>query len=145
MIEAAQKVSAAHLKRNAYLYVRQSTPQAGLGTCRKHGAPVCTAPAGSRIGWPTEQIVVIDSDLGQSGAYAADRDGFQKLVAEVSLGHVGLVLGLEVSRLARKLCGVAPSAGVMRLLRYAHPRRGRHLQPRAVQRSPAARVEGHDE
>ena len=53
------------------------------------------------LGWPAEQIVVIDSDLGQSGAYAADRDGFQKLVAEVSLGRAGLVLGLEVSRLAR--------------------------------------------
>jgi len=54
-----------------------------------------------RLGWSEEQIVVIDTDLGQSGASAADRAGFQQLVTEVSLGRAGLVLGLEVSRLAR--------------------------------------------
>ena len=53
-----------------------------------------------RLGWAEEQIVVIDTDLGQSGASAADRVGFQRLVTEVSLGRAGLVLGLEVSRLA---------------------------------------------
>jgi len=53
------------------------------------------------LGWPDERIVVIDQDLGHSGASTADRLGFQRLVAEVGLGHVGLVLGLEVSRLAR--------------------------------------------
>ncbi len=53
------------------------------------------------LGWPTERIVTIDQDLGQSGASAADREGFQRLVAEVGLGKVGLVMGLEVSRLAR--------------------------------------------
>src|SRR5690348_15600862 len=53
------------------------------------------------LGWKPEQIVVIDQDLGQSGSSAADREGFQRLVAEVGLAHVGLVMGLEVSRLAR--------------------------------------------
>ena len=53
------------------------------------------------LGWPVERVIVIDSDLGQSGASAADREGFQKLVAEVGMGHAGIVLGLEVSRLAR--------------------------------------------
>jgi hypothetical protein len=53
------------------------------------------------FGWAEERIVVIDQDLGHSGARVADRLGFQRLVAEVGLGHVGLVLGLEVSRLAR--------------------------------------------
>jgi DNA invertase Pin-like site-specific DNA recombinase len=53
------------------------------------------------LGWPAEQIIVIDCDQGQSGASAADRAGFQQLVAEVGLGHAGIVLGLEVSRLAR--------------------------------------------
>jgi DNA invertase Pin-like site-specific DNA recombinase len=53
------------------------------------------------LGWDAQQIVVIDSDLGQSGASAADREGFQKLVTEVGLGRAGIVLGLEVSRLAR--------------------------------------------
>src|SRR5439155_7251065 len=53
------------------------------------------------LGWPEGQIIVIDSDLGQSGASAVDREGFQRLVAEVGMGRAGIVLGLEVSRLAR--------------------------------------------
>jgi len=101
MNEASQKVTAAHLKRNAYLYVRQSTPRQVLenseSTARQYGLRQRAAA----LGWPQEQIVTIDSDLGQSGSSAVDRAGFQKLVAEVSLGRVGLVLGLEVSRLAR--------------------------------------------
>ncbi|MGD0774903.1 MAG: recombinase family protein [Candidatus Solibacter sp.] len=101
MIETAQKVSAAHLKRNAYLYVRQSTPQQVLEHAESTARQYALRQRAAALGWPAEQIVVIDSDLGQSGAFAAGRDGFQKLVAEVSLGHAGLVLGLEVSRLAR--------------------------------------------
>jgi DNA invertase Pin-like site-specific DNA recombinase len=53
------------------------------------------------LGWPVEQVIVIDTDLGQSGASSVDREGFQRLVAEVGLGKAGIVLGLEVSRLAR--------------------------------------------
>ena len=53
------------------------------------------------LGWPAEEVIVIDCDQGQSGASSADREGFQKLVAEVGLGRAGIVLGLEVSRLAR--------------------------------------------
>src|SRR5881628_3876850 len=53
------------------------------------------------LGWPGDQVIVIDSDLGQSGASAVDREGFQRLVAEVGMGRAGIVLGLEVSRLAR--------------------------------------------
>jgi len=101
MIEAAQKVSASHLKRNAYLYVRQSTPQQVLENAESTARQYALRQRAAALGWPAEQIVVIDSDLGQSGAFAADRDGFQKLVAEVSLGRAGLVMGLEVSRLAR--------------------------------------------
>ena len=54
-----------------------------------------------QLGWPSEQIMVIDSDQGQSGASSADGEGFQRLVADVGLGKAGIVLGLEVSRLAR--------------------------------------------
>jgi DNA invertase Pin-like site-specific DNA recombinase len=53
------------------------------------------------LGWRIEQVVVIDTDLGRSGASAVDREGFQRLVSEVGLGHAGIVMGLEVSRLAR--------------------------------------------
>jgi DNA invertase Pin-like site-specific DNA recombinase len=101
MIDTQTKVQAGHRKRNAYLYIRQSTPRQVLehqeSTQRQYGL----RQQALRLGWAEEQIVVIDTDLGQSGASAADRVGFQRLVTEVSLGRAGLVLGLEVSRLAR--------------------------------------------
>jgi DNA invertase Pin-like site-specific DNA recombinase len=95
------KVNAGHLKRNAYLYIRQSTPRQVLENTESTKRQYALRQQAVALGWPVEQIVVIDSDLGQSGASAADREGFQKLVAEVSLGNAGIVLGLEVSRLAR--------------------------------------------
>ncbi|HEY6406774.1 MAG TPA: recombinase family protein [Ktedonobacteraceae bacterium] len=98
---ALQKITARHLSRQAMLYVRQSTLHQVLenteSTARQYGL----RERALALGWPTERIVVIDQDLGQSGASAVDRVGFQRLVAEVGLGHVGLVMGLEVSRLAR--------------------------------------------
>lgn len=101
MMEAAQKVTAAHLQRNAYLYVRQSTPRQVLENKESTARQYALQQRAVALGWPAEQIVVIDGDQGQSGAAVADRSGFQKLVAEVSLGRAGLVMGLEVSRLAR--------------------------------------------
>jgi DNA invertase Pin-like site-specific DNA recombinase len=101
MNEAGQKVTAAHLKRNAYLYVRQSTPRQVLENSESTARQYALRQRAAALGWAQEQIVVIDTDLGQSGSSAVDRAGFQKLVAEVSLGNAGLVLGLEVSRLAR--------------------------------------------
>jgi DNA invertase Pin-like site-specific DNA recombinase len=99
--EALQKITATHLSRQAMLYVRQSTLHQVFenteSTARQYGL----RERAVALGWPREQIVVIDQDLGQSGASAVDRADFQRLVAEVGLGQVGLVLGLEVSRLAR--------------------------------------------
>jgi DNA invertase Pin-like site-specific DNA recombinase len=96
-----QKVQADHLKRNAYLYIRQSTLRQVFenteSTTRQYGL----RQRAIALGWPEERIIVIDSDLGQSGASSADREGFQRLVSEVGVGHAGIVLGLEVSRLAR--------------------------------------------
>ena len=95
-----QKVTAGHLSRDAYLYVRQSTLRQvfdhGESTRRQYGL----RDRAVALGWPTEHVVVIDSDLGLSGA-DGDREGFKRLVAEVSMGQAGIVLGLEVSRLAR--------------------------------------------
>src|SRR5712692_3298717 len=72
------------------------------GKYGKYRTTLClTRTSDCGFGWPTERVVVIDQDLGHSGASAVDREGFQRLVAEVGLGHVGLVMGLEVSRLAR--------------------------------------------
>lgn len=98
--ETHQKVNADHRKRNAYLYIRQSTPRQVLenneSTKRQYGL----RERALALGWSPEQIVVIDRDLGQS-ASATDREGFQRLVADVGMGRAGIVLGLEVSRLAR--------------------------------------------
>ena len=98
---AHQKVNAGHLKRNAYLYVRQSTLRQVFENTESTKRQYGLRQHAVALGWPVERIVVIDSDLGQSGASAVDREGFQKLVTEVSLGKAGIVLGLEVSRLAR--------------------------------------------
>jgi DNA invertase Pin-like site-specific DNA recombinase len=95
------KVQARHLKRDAYLYVRQSTLRQVLENTESTQRQYALQGRAVALGWRQEQVVVIDSDLGQSGACAADRQGFQHLVAEVSLGHAGIVMGLEVSRLAR--------------------------------------------
>lgn len=98
---AVQKVTARHLSRQAMLYVRQSTLHQVLENTESTARQYALRERAIALGWEASRIVVIDSDLGQSGASAADREGFQRLVAEVGLGHVGLVMGLEVSRLAR--------------------------------------------
>jgi DNA invertase Pin-like site-specific DNA recombinase len=98
---AHEKVQVDHLKRNAYLYIRQSTLRQVVENTESTKRQYDLRQHAIALGWPAERIVVIDSDLGQSAATAADREGFQKLVTEVSLGKAGIVLGLEVSRLAR--------------------------------------------
>ena len=98
---AHQKVTASHLKRDAYLYVRQSTLRQVFENTESTRRQYALRDRAVALGWPVERVVVIDSDLGKSGASAVDRAGFKKLVAEVGVGHVGIVLGLEVSRLAR--------------------------------------------
>jgi DNA invertase Pin-like site-specific DNA recombinase len=98
---AQEKVNASHLKRNAYLYIRQSTLRQVLENTESTMRQYDLRQRAVALGWPLERIMVIDSDLGQSAATAADRQGFQKLVTEVSLERAGIVLGLEVSRLAR--------------------------------------------
>src|SRR5437879_6669928 len=98
--EAHQKVTTAHLSRLAYLYVRQSTLRQVFENTESTKRQYALRERAVALGWPLDQVVVIDSDLGKSGA-DSDREGFQKLVAAVGMGEVGVVLGLEVSRLAR--------------------------------------------
>ena len=95
-----QKVGTNHLSRDAYLYVRQSTPRQVFEHGESRRRQYALRERAVALGWPTERIVVIDSDQGLSGA-DRDREGFKNLVAEVSMGRAGIVLGLEVSRLAR--------------------------------------------
>ncbi len=101
MGEAHAKVQAQHLKRNAYLYVRQSTLRQVLENTESTKRQYDLRERAVALGWRLDQVVVIDSDLGHSGASAVDREGFQRLVSEVGLGRAGIVMGLEVSRLAR--------------------------------------------
>jgi DNA invertase Pin-like site-specific DNA recombinase len=99
-----QKVRADHLKRDAYLYIRQSTLHQVFHNTESTDRQYALKQRAVALGWPAERVNVIDGDQGHSGASAADREGFQKLVAEVGLGHAGIVLGLEVSRMARNSC-----------------------------------------
>lgn len=96
-----RKIRADHLKRDAYLYVRQSSMRQVLENTESTKRQYQLRERALSLGWISEQIRVIDCDQGCSGASDAGRDGFQQLVAEVSLGNAGIVMGLEVSRLAR--------------------------------------------
>lgn len=96
-----QKVTASHLKRGAYLYVRQSTMRQVVENTESTQRQYGLQQRANALGWPEQSIIIVDTDQGQSGASAADRSGFQKLVSDVGMGRAGIVLGLEVSRLAR--------------------------------------------
>lgn len=100
-METTSKINAEHLNRTAYLYVRQSTVRQVFENTESTKRQYGLRQRAVALGWPQERIEVIDTDLGQSGSSAVDRQGFQKLVAEVGLGRAGIVMGLEVSRLAR--------------------------------------------
>jgi len=119
---AHQKVNAGHLKRNAYLYVRQSTLGQVLENTESTKRQYGLRQHAVAWGWPTERIIVIDSDLGQSGASAVDREGFQKLVTEVGLGKAGIVARPEGFPSGAKLHRLAPTAGDLRSDQHAHSR-----------------------
>ncbi len=97
----ADKILARHRDRQAMVYVRQSTARQVLQNQESTKLQYALAERACQFGWRRDQVVVIDDDLGRSAAPTRDRPGFQRLVAEVGLGHVGLVLGIDVSRLAR--------------------------------------------
>lgn len=109
------KIKTSHLQRVACVYVRQSTPGQVEHNRESTVRQYALSDRACQLGWSTQQIVVIDEDLGLSGASIDKRSGFARLTSEVALAHVGIVLGLEVSRLARnnadwyrllELCGV---------------------------------------
>jgi DNA invertase Pin-like site-specific DNA recombinase len=95
------KITPAHLARQAIIYLRQSSAAQVEHNRESTDRQYALAGKARDLGWPEERIVVIDEDLGLSGSGSVARSGFARLTAEVALGHVGLVLGLEVSRLAR--------------------------------------------
>jgi len=111
----ASKVAPTHLRRAAFVYVRQSTQSQLEHNPESRERQYGLVGRALELGWNKEQVVVVDEDLGISGSGMAERSGFARMTAEVALGKVGLILGLEVSRLARNsadwyrlldLCGV---------------------------------------
>src|SRR5450755_2077084 len=116
--DTSGKVTAARLRRDAYLYIRQSTLYQVANNTESTARQYDLKGRAVALGWPADRIHVIDVDQGHSGASAADREGLQHLVAEVSLGRAGIVLGLECSRLA-------PAAADLRPHRHPDLRRGR--------------------
>ena len=109
------KIQPTHTQRAACVYIRQSTPGQVEHNRESTARQYALADRASQLGWPKEQVVIIDDDLGLSGSSTDKRSGFARLTSEVALSHVGIVLGLEVSRLARnnadwyrllELCGV---------------------------------------
>jgi DNA invertase Pin-like site-specific DNA recombinase len=109
------KVKPSHTQRAAFVYIRQSSPSQVEYNRESTARQYALVEKACALGWAKEQVVVIDQDLGLSGSGSVQRSGFARMTAEVALGHVGIVLGLEVSRLARNnadwyrlldLCGI---------------------------------------
>jgi DNA invertase Pin-like site-specific DNA recombinase len=95
------KIQGHHRDRLAVVYVRQSTVQQLVRHPESTRLQYGLVERAQQLGWSPQRVLVIDDDLGKSGTTVEGRPGFQRLVAEVSLDHVGIVLGLEMSRLAR--------------------------------------------
>jgi DNA invertase Pin-like site-specific DNA recombinase len=95
------KVKPGHTQRAAFVYIRQSSPSQVEHNRESTARQYALVEKACQLGWAKEQVIVIDEDLGLSGSGSVRRSGFARMTAEVALGHVGIVLGLEVSRLAR--------------------------------------------
>jgi DNA invertase Pin-like site-specific DNA recombinase len=98
---APTKVTTAHQAKPAYVYIRQSSPGQVTRHAESTELQYRLVDRAVALGWPRERIHILDEDLGKSGTSAEHRTGFQHLIAEIGLGHVGLVLSLDASRLAR--------------------------------------------
>ena len=97
----AAKITSSHRSRRCLVYVRQSTLAQTRANTERLERQYELAGRAVALGWSPGEVQVVDADLGLSGAQAANREGFQELVAQVALGRAGLILGLEASRLAR--------------------------------------------
>jgi DNA invertase Pin-like site-specific DNA recombinase len=126
------KISTRHLQKIAYVYVRQSSLQQVNNNRESTQTQYQLADRAHSLGWAKDRIIVIDEDLGKSGQHAENRSGFQKLLSELALDHVGLILVVEMSRLARsckdwyqllEVCGIfdallADSDGIYDVTNY---------------------------
>ena len=115
-----EKIYSRHRERLAIVYIRQSTPQQVERHQELTRLQYALVERACQFGWDRDAIVVIDDDLGHTGSTVEGRLGFQRLVAEVSLGRVGLVLGIEMSRLARSCLDWHQLLEILRGVRHAH-------------------------
>ena len=95
------KVTTLHLRRPAVVYVRQSSLTQIERNTESTARQYDLVQRARQLGWPADAVRVVDGDLGVSGSVTGQRDGFEGVLAEVALGQVGIILALEVSRLAR--------------------------------------------
>jgi len=111
----SSKIKPSHLQRAACVYIRQSSPGQVEHNRESTARQYALAERAAQLGWTNEQVVLINEDLGLSGSGTDQRSGFARLTSKVAMAHVGIVLGLEVSRLARnnadwyrllELCGI---------------------------------------
>src|SRR5438270_8099194 len=100
-MSTSELVTPQHLQKKAVIYIRQSTPHQQISNQESLRLQYALQERAQRLGWHPEDIEIIDADLGLTGASAQHRTGFQELVAKVTLGHVGIILSVDASRLCR--------------------------------------------
>ena len=133
------KIKPSHTQRAAFVYVRQSTPGQVEHNRESTARQYALADRACQLGWSKEQVVIVDEDLGLSGSSTDKRSGFARLTSEVALAHVGIVLGLEVSRLARE-----GSALLQGLVTCGHCGRRLHVHYRGRNSAPGYHCAGKD-
>ena len=101
LTDSNSKIAPSHLERKAYVYVRQSSPQQVFHHVESKRRQYEMAEWVQQIGWPEERIIVVDEDQGTTASVAKARRGFERLAKAVGRGEAGIVVSLEVSRLAR--------------------------------------------
>jgi DNA invertase Pin-like site-specific DNA recombinase len=121
------KVCEHHVNRKAIVYVRQSSPQQVAEHKESAARQYALADVAVALGWSRDRVEIIDEDQGRSGRSAEGRLGFQRLMTELGLDHVGIILGLDASRLARSGLGAVGSA--LRRVSHAAGRLRWHLRP----------------
>jgi len=139
----SELVKPTHLARKALVYVRQSTPHQVISNQESLRLQYALQQRARELGWHEADIDVIDSDLGLSGASAVQRSGFKELVGRVGLSEVGLILSIDVTRLARNCFRLVSIVGHMRAAQLPHRRPGWCLRSGKCQWPPAPRSQGH--
>jgi DNA invertase Pin-like site-specific DNA recombinase len=129
----SSKVQPHHLERGAYLYIRQSSMRQVIENVESAKRQYALRGRATALGWRDDQIIVIDSDQGESGASASWREGFQRLVTDVGMGHAGIFMGLEVSRLARNNADWHRLGAFKQTTRKSHRISGERARPCGLQ------------